>query len=481
MQADPGRWGEARPFAGKRAGLKLQRMDVLRRRIAALKAGTKATAPRLTDPVLRAAWQQAEPAHREIRDGKHILLSRGASVVYAMARRAGIPGDEFALEDLPAAQVRGLGKFLGVGEAVDEAASLFPPAKAWAVIQANLPELKGLQITRREIRKGLSIRQHNPRAVAIEVAHAGVEDIAGLTAQLAALFQGKGYDTKYPTDSPAGGMVLVALKLAPKAEAAVHYVGKRLTSGEGGTPAAEAAKLKPEDRLTIDGHNVEILSVRSQQRTVTLFPPFHPSDPRAKGLPLSKDAKQQVVTVWAYLLPLSLQQTKFTFYGPKPTYEGVDYTPGAPDTVSEDIVWDRLATHPLTVVMYLTGPDKPRGHEVAAALAKSPDVRATVRDASRGLLDVSFDTSKFGLGWDLRVKEFLTAHLFQRLHAHGIRVQSRRPIMRVPAPTPGKTATEATTSAGVGGFRLGHVGTVARPIPLPFPGLRKRRRQPQQA
>jgi hypothetical protein len=141
-------------------------------------------------------------------------------------------------------------------------------------------------------------------------------------------------------------------------------------------------------------------------------------------------------------------------------------------------MWDRIVTHPLTVAMYLLGPDKDRGHEIVAALAKSPDVRATVRDASRGLLDVSFDTAKFASGWDLRVKEFLTAHLFQRLHAQGIRVQSRRPIMRLPAPAAGKTATEATTSAGVGGFRLGHVGTVARPIPLPFPGLHKRRRVP---
>jgi hypothetical protein len=143
-------------------------------------------------------------------------------------------------------------------------------------------------------------------------------------------------------------------------------------------------------------------------------------------------------------------------------------------------MWDRIVTHPLTVAMYLLGPDKDRGHEIVAALAKSPDVRAKVRDESRGLLDVSFDTAKFASGWDLRVKEFLTAHLFQRLHDQGIRVQSRRPIMRLPAPAPsrGKPTTEATTSAGVGGFRLGHVGTVARPIPLPFPGLRKRRRVP---
>lgn len=482
------------------------------------------------------------------------------------------------------------------------------------MIQAHLPTIKGLRLMRREWRKGLSIRQHNPRAVAIHVAHAETEDIAGLTAQLATLFQQQGYDTKYPvTDGPEGGVVLVALKMAPKvAEASIY--AKRLTSGEQGTPAAEVVKLlKPEDRITIDGRDVEIISVRSQQRQVPLF---HDLDPQAPN----RMKPRQVVSVAAYLLPLSLQRTRFTFYGPQPTYEGADYTeadatpplpqtpalqqatqalidaivtateraareiarakeasfearqqpefrvalatviaetlaeswrrwtetperaranalraptagrglldgddvpfhavrfepryggfgprslaahfaklpaspwhkqnvaleraalaalPAAPaEAVTEDLLWDRVAPGPLTVVMYLIGPDKGRGREITAALSKSPDVRATVRDEARGLLDVQFDTAKFATGWDLRAKEFLGTRLRQRLHDAGITLDSRHPLTR-PSPSRPKVATEATRSGGVSGFRLGHVGLVARPLALPFPHLRKRRR-----
>lgn len=239
---------------------------------------------------------------------------------------------------------------LPVPESVAEAASLFPPSKAWALIQANLADLKAYKIIRRDVRKGLTIRQHNPRAVFIEVAHVA-GDPAAVTAELAALFQKHGYSTKYPvTPGPEGGALLVALPLAKK--------------------VAEAAD------------------------------PCGPCGP-----------------------------------------------------VAEDIMWDRLATSPLAVSMFLVGPDKDRGAEIAAALNQSPDVRAKVRGATRGHLDVQFDTTKFPLGWDLAAKTFLGTRLRQRLKDAGVTLDSTHPLTR----TRPRVTTEVTRSGSVGGFVLGHV------------------------
>lgn len=130
-------------------------------------------------------------------------------------RRRRVSGGTVYTDDIP------------VGEAMDEATG-FAPAKAWAIIRAKLPSLPAFKIEHRKMRQGLTIRQHNPRTVAIHVARAATDDIATLTQQLATLFQQAGYATKYPvTPGPEGGVVLVALPAKTEATTSASVGGFR--------------------------------------------------------------------------------------------------------------------------------------------------------------------------------------------------------------------------------------------------------------